>query len=114
MTSQEINRIFLQGNSRGGAEPILRELEQEGLIFSRQEPANGSGRRSAHRWSLAQALDLGMTNSYLGIAQAIMRKTVELGREGTKFEPERSQLVRIQQQLPTEFIELQHLPGEWD
>jgi hypothetical protein len=112
MTSQEINRMVLQGNSRGGAEPMLRELEQEGLIFSRQEPANGSGRRPAHRWSLTQALDVGMTNSYLGIAQAIMRKTVELGREGAKSELERSQLVRIQQQLPTEFIELQHLPGE--
>lgn len=111
MTSQEINRMVLQGNSRGGAEPILRELEQEGLISSTEEPASGCGRRPAHRWFLAQALDDGMKHSYLGIAHAIMRKTVELGREGPNPEPKRSQLVRIEQkQLPTELLSYNTFP----
>ena len=83
MTSQEINRTILQGNARGGAGPILENLEHAGLIYSQEEPANGRGKRPAHRWFLTQALDAGMKHSsYLGIAQAIMRKTVGPGPRG--------------------------------
>lgn len=77
MTTFEVNRTVLQGNLSGGAGPLLRQLEGEGLIYSREEPASGHGRRPTHRWFLTQeALDGGVRRSYLGIAQAIMRKTV--------------------------------------
>lgn len=82
LTTGEINSTVLQGNSRGGAEPILKELEHAGLIYSQEEPANGRGKRPAYRWFTTQTPDVGMKHSYLGIAKAIMRKTVDPSPEG--------------------------------
>jgi hypothetical protein len=75
LTTLEVNRAVLQGNFRGGAEPLLRKLEQEGWIYSMEEPASGRGKRPAHRWFLTQeALDGSVRRSYLRIAKEILRQ----------------------------------------
>lgn len=77
MTTFEVNRTVFQGNVRGGAGPLLKQLEGEGLIYSREEPASGDGRKPAHRWFLAQeALNSGVRRSYLGIAKGILQQAV--------------------------------------